>query len=354
MNQIILDVEWYDRNETGCLVSRDVLQIGAMRINNNGNIIDQYYSIICPENVPSIPDETYEFMHLSRAAVINSRTLKTVLKEFQEWCGLNSYSVILNLNAVNVLKEAYLKERLNYPFIGSITIQELYTNYYNLNRNVNFSNMCYNLGIEVNKDKLHISNYDATYCMQVYLKIRTSIIESVDRGVRYDMLYAVPNSARRMLHKINCGSIAGNLQDYYIISLSDIGEKRFTICKNCIMYDINSLIMRNRELNNHTRVKPIKPWVFIDIERIRSMCEEEGYKILINGREIFIDSGVSWWRFNPNRKTIKLYHSNDVYDFSPYGEEYHLQDRSFPDPYQAVQYIIAHDTTKYERLKKQI
>ena len=35
MNQIILDVEWYDRNETGCLVSRDVLQIGAMRINNN-------------------------------------------------------------------------------------------------------------------------------------------------------------------------------------------------------------------------------------------------------------------------------------------------------------------------------
>lgn len=352
MNEIILDVEWYESKDVECKDIRSILQIGAIKINDNGGVQDNYYSIICPEDISLITDETYEFMHLSKQVVMNSKPIKVVLKEFQEWCGNNSYAVVLNMGSVNILKQAYLIEEVQYPFIGSITIQELYTNYYNLDVNIKFLKMCNNLDIEVNTDKLHLSNYDVTLCVQVYLKIRILIIEAVNRGIKYDKLYAVSNEKRRVLHKINCGSITGEFKNYYIISFIDIDEKRFKICKKCIMYDVRSLIMRNQSFkDNSICSKPIKPWFFTDIERVKTMCDAEDYRLYINGSEIFINTGISWWKFKPNRKVIKLYHSNDVYDFSPYGDDYHLQDRSFPDTYQAVMYIIAHDTAKYERLK---
>lgn len=352
MNQIILDVEWYESKNVECKHIKNILQIGAVKINDNGDVQDNFYSIICPEDISLISDETYEFMHLSKQVLINSKPLKVVLKEFQEWCGFNSYAVVLNMSSVNVLKKAYLIEEVQYPFIGSITVQELYVNYLKLDENVKFLNMCYNLDIEVNADKLHLSSYDVILCMKVYLKIRTLIIEAVHRGIKYDKLYAVSNEKYRVLHKINCGSITGELNNYYIISFINIDEKRFTICKKCIMYDVSALIMRNQKLNDHSiGFKSIKPWFFTNVEIIRTMCDEEGYRFYINGSEIFIDTGVSWWRFKPNSKVIKLYHSNDVYDFSPYGDDYHLQERSFPDTYQAVMYIIAHDTTKFARLK---
>jgi len=345
MNQIIVDVEWYEEHGKHDKELPKVIQIGAIKIDDNGKVIDTYYSLICPVNIAIIPDETFEFMHLAKEDVKNEKRFLDKAKEFFEWCGHGAFSVAQNEKTIYVLKQEYLKEGIRYPFEGSITLQELYSQYFNLDNILNFKDMCTKLSIEVDISRLHNSKYDALCVMQVYLELRKRIIEAVNEGYLFRKMYAI-SYANKIFHQLDCPETINNFTNYYIVPQSDVENIRCTPCKKCMVGDAMLVFLECRRQNQFKTKKPLRIRECVDINKIEAMCIAEGYKCYVNGNELLIKTDVSCWKFNPTKKKIKLFHSNDIDDFNPYGDDYHEQNRHFPDPYQAVMYIITHDYSK--------
>ena len=95
MNYIVLDLEWNqspDGKEQETLqIPFEILQIGAVKLDRDLNLIDQFCERIRPVVYPEIHYKIQEILQLAPEDYQNAREFPQVAKDFFSWCGPYSY-----------------------------------------------------------------------------------------------------------------------------------------------------------------------------------------------------------------------------------------------------------------------
>lgn len=65
----------------------EVISIGALKTDNQGKVIDTFYSLIRPQSNTSLSERCMEITKLEQRDLDNSKDFNEVFKEFNYWCG---------------------------------------------------------------------------------------------------------------------------------------------------------------------------------------------------------------------------------------------------------------------------
>lgn len=93
MNYIVLDLEWNQGQKRNPKIEAppfEIIEIGALKLNEAFELIDVYESLVKPQIYNTMHKITAELVHLNMSDLKNARLFKTVAKEFLDWCGEDS------------------------------------------------------------------------------------------------------------------------------------------------------------------------------------------------------------------------------------------------------------------------
>jgi 3'-5' exoribonuclease 1 len=94
MNYIIFDLEatcWEDKHKH---VS-EIIEIGAIKINENKEIVDEFNLFIKPVLQPQLSDFCMKLTSIEQSDVDNAKRFPEVIEEFKKWIGVenNNYNL---------------------------------------------------------------------------------------------------------------------------------------------------------------------------------------------------------------------------------------------------------------------
>lgn len=91
MQYIVLDLEWNQcpegKEKENKRLPFEIIEIGAMKLNEEYQVISNYHSLIKPAIYQEIHPKTKEIIHLEMEDLEKEREFKIVAEEFLEWCG---------------------------------------------------------------------------------------------------------------------------------------------------------------------------------------------------------------------------------------------------------------------------
>lgn len=131
MNYIVLDLEWNQGKKDSRNSKRlpfEVIEIGATKLDNNFNIVDQYGSIIRPKLHRRLHPAIRELLNYDESLLRTGRSFEVVFEEFIKWCGDDFIFCTwgpLDLMHLQQNMDYYYFERLPSPVIY-YNIQEIY------------------------------------------------------------------------------------------------------------------------------------------------------------------------------------------------------------------------------------
>ena len=90
MNYIVLDLEWNQSSTTPGTnekVPFEIIEIGAVKLNDERLMVDQFSALIKPQIYNTMHYMTGKLVHLKMQELANERPFKEVMNEFLSWCG---------------------------------------------------------------------------------------------------------------------------------------------------------------------------------------------------------------------------------------------------------------------------
>ena len=91
MNYIVLDLEWNQGAEspvkTGEPVPFEIIEIGAVKLNKDKVMIDEFSELIKPQIYKKMHYMTGKIIHLKMQELKNEKPFNEVMAEFLDWCG---------------------------------------------------------------------------------------------------------------------------------------------------------------------------------------------------------------------------------------------------------------------------
>ncbi|BDD00387.1 3'-5' exonuclease [Persicobacter psychrovividus] len=106
----------------------DIIQVGAVLVDNDWNEIAKFESNVCPENINTISVKAEEIHGLSKYDLLDAPAMYEVLENLEEWVKTtlkrsntkNFHDIVLCgqgvMNDINFLQEAYYRENMKWPF----------------------------------------------------------------------------------------------------------------------------------------------------------------------------------------------------------------------------------------------
>ncbi len=94
MNYIILDLEatcWKDRDINK---QNEIIEIGALKINNESNVESEFSEFIKPKLNPELSDFCKELTTIEQSDIDSAETYDIVISKFKEWIDLNQEFVL--------------------------------------------------------------------------------------------------------------------------------------------------------------------------------------------------------------------------------------------------------------------
>ncbi len=94
MNNIILDLEatcWKGRSMQK---QNEIIEIGAVKINDKGEILDEFCEFIKPKLNPKLSDFCIELTTITQEEIDTADTYDTVIERFKNWIDLNESYVL--------------------------------------------------------------------------------------------------------------------------------------------------------------------------------------------------------------------------------------------------------------------
>ncbi|MCI4671651.1 MAG: exonuclease domain-containing protein [Bacteroidia bacterium] len=88
MKYIVLDLEatcWFERNKNK---ENEIIEIGALKINEEGKVVSEFEKFIKPVRNPILSEFCIELTTISQKEVDDASTFPKVIEEFQEWIGV--------------------------------------------------------------------------------------------------------------------------------------------------------------------------------------------------------------------------------------------------------------------------
>ena len=93
MNYIVLDLEWNQSNSDSKsrkhskLPVFEIIEIGAVKLNQDKEIIDRFSELICPQIYHTMHRITADIIHLQMNELKEGRSFPEVMTDFLRWCG---------------------------------------------------------------------------------------------------------------------------------------------------------------------------------------------------------------------------------------------------------------------------
>ena len=91
MNYIVLDLEWNQcpqgKARENPKIPFEIVEIGAIKLNENREEIDQFHELIRPLVYHRLHFRTKEVIHIDPKELTHARTFSPVVRDFLEWCG---------------------------------------------------------------------------------------------------------------------------------------------------------------------------------------------------------------------------------------------------------------------------
>ncbi|MDD3794980.1 MAG: exonuclease domain-containing protein [Lachnospiraceae bacterium] len=91
MNYIVFDLEWNQcpdgKEKEEPLLPFEIIEIGAVKMNSQHEVLDQYHEIIRPQVYPVLHFMTREVISLNETELTAARCFSEVIADFLKWCG---------------------------------------------------------------------------------------------------------------------------------------------------------------------------------------------------------------------------------------------------------------------------
>ena len=92
MNYIVIDLEWNQSPIGETEVDGfpfEIIEIGAVKLNHNREIIDTFHELICPQVYTDIHPKTSEIIHIDIEELQKGGLFSEVIERFLNWCGVD-------------------------------------------------------------------------------------------------------------------------------------------------------------------------------------------------------------------------------------------------------------------------
>ena len=91
MTYIVLDLEWNQcpdgKEKEEALLLFEIIEIGAVKMDSQHRILDQFHELIHPQVYSSLHFMTREIISIREADLESCRNFPEVAKDFLKWCG---------------------------------------------------------------------------------------------------------------------------------------------------------------------------------------------------------------------------------------------------------------------------
>ncbi len=184
MNYIVIDLEW-NQCPIGEREKEDfpfeIIEIGAVKLNNGREIIDTFHELICPSVYTNIHPKTNEIIHLDIEELQKGAPFPEVMGRFLKWCGVNYCFATWGTSDLMELQrnmEYYGMEPLaKGPFVF-YDVQKLFSIFTEGVKNPKTLEYAVDY-FEIEKGKsFHRAIWDAEYTARVLQRIETDIIDN--------------------------------------------------------------------------------------------------------------------------------------------------------------------------------
>ena len=132
MNYIVMDLEW-NQSYSGRMGEHprmpfEIIEIGAVKVDKNYNIIDEYSSLIKPKIYKKLHTKIKSILNYNEADLNDGRGFKEVCTEFLDWCGEDYMFCTwgpMDLTELQTNMDFYYMPRLPRP-LKFLNLQQIY------------------------------------------------------------------------------------------------------------------------------------------------------------------------------------------------------------------------------------
>ncbi len=188
MNYIILDMEWNQGypgqlvciGDTRRALTGEIIQIGAVKLNDSFQIVDRYVQLVRPTYYPRLHHKVKELTGISAEQLRDAPRFVQVLPAFLEWCGEPFQFLIWGFDDISVLKQNIAVNQMDIPEdFEWFNLQLIYNRQIGAeNRQVALQTACETLSIPQDL-QLHNALHDAIYTAEVCGKL------NMEEGLSY-------------------------------------------------------------------------------------------------------------------------------------------------------------------------
>ena len=134
MNYIVMDLEW-NQSYSGHIGEHprmpfEIIEIGAVKVDKNYRIIDEYSSLIKPRIYKKLHSKIRTILNYDETDLAKGRGFKEVCTEFLEWCGKDYIFCTwgpMDLTELQTNMDFYYMEKLPRP-LKFLNLQQIYAN----------------------------------------------------------------------------------------------------------------------------------------------------------------------------------------------------------------------------------
>ncbi len=178
MNYIVLDLEWNQVSSRQMKQNEnllfEIIEIGAAKLDDKFNIVDEYGSIIKPRIYRRLHPKIRELLNYDETLLRKGRPFDVVFREFKDWCGEDYVFCTwgpLDLTYLQQNMEFHHLKSFDFP-LRFYDLQEIYAyNHYKDREQVlSLEKAVRELNIEIN-EPFHCAKNDAYYTARVFQKM---------------------------------------------------------------------------------------------------------------------------------------------------------------------------------------
>ena len=183
MNYIVFDLEWnqspYGQSGEHPRMPFEIIEIGAVKLNDDLEITDEYVSLIKPKLYKRLHRSIKPMLNYDEEDLKNGKPFKEACKEFLDWCGEEYVFCTWGASDLFYLQsnmDFYYMEKLEFP-LKYYNIQQIYADLYDEEGKISkLEKACGEL--EIPEDEpFHSAVNDARYTARVLAKIRPDDLE---------------------------------------------------------------------------------------------------------------------------------------------------------------------------------
>ncbi|MBQ8261235.1 MAG: exonuclease domain-containing protein [Lachnospiraceae bacterium] len=254
-NYIIFDLEWnqpYDgksKEERPLLF--EIIEIGAVRMNENREIIDQFHELVKPQVYHEISWRTQKMLHLKKGELQHGDIFPNVYRRFMEWCGENPIFCTWGSQDLTELQR-------NIKYYGLAPLAEKPLPYYNVQKLFAIQQKEENISrsletavdmVGIEKDvPFHRADSDAYYTARLFGMYNETFLKN---NYTYD-LYHIPRSEKEEIHLFQ------GKDNWYISrgyeEKAEISENRRVLAINCALCNQKPVRAKVRWFSTGTKI----------------------------------------------------------------------------------------------------